>query len=87
LFPNPLLPVSKVHFVESIALLADPLNSSHHCAVQVTAPVVLLATPEHWALESRVVEITNRSVNSSNVAFIADKVLQNCPVVNKESIF
>jgi hypothetical protein len=73
LFPNPLLPVSKVHFAESMALFAAPLNSSHHCAVQVTAPVVLLATPEHWAVESRVVEIANRSVNSSNVGFIADK--------------
>jgi hypothetical protein len=26
-------------------------------------------------------------VNSSNVAFIPQKVLQSCPVVNKESIF
>src|SRR3954465_6273727 len=87
LFPNPLLPVSKVHLVESMALFAAPLNSSHHCGVQVTAPVVMVGTPEHWALESRVEEIANRSVNSSNVAFIPEKVLQSCPAVNKQSIF
>jgi hypothetical protein len=39
LLPNPLLPVSNVHFVLSIERFAAPLNSSHHCVVQLTEPV------------------------------------------------
>ena len=39
LLPNPLLPVSNAHFVLSIVLFAAPLNSSHHCVVQLTEPV------------------------------------------------
>jgi len=39
--------------------------------------VVLVATPEHCACESRAEQIVRKTVNSSNVGFIADKVVQS----------
>ena len=66
-----------------MALLAAPLNSSHQCGVQVTAAVVVLATPVHCACECRAKQIAKRSANISNVDFIGAKLLQRCLLVNE----
>jgi hypothetical protein len=70
---------------ESIALFAAPLNSSHHCVVQLIAPVG--GVVPHCACEAGAQQTVKRNVSSSNIGFIADKVLQRNLFVNEKSIF